>query len=409
MKDLRGTAKNNSINISASGNNCLLMLTESFNSNMEDWAQVKYVEKEPNDFFVNVSEVIHTGYRTEEVWKSVLFQLIFAKYVLHKEKINFTNFTLKENVFMHKFKITPPGIKYWKYIINGAQYYVPNNEWLVMISSDFSDNNIINIDRKGKYPFMYATIKKCHTMMMYNENIDAVKAGTIAALNYIITQETPVRNEAENKRDDADVELAKPVITPANIAKYREIRDNNDLIFRTANYAINESNTAIGVINVYSPAPPPVVLPLASPFDLALINVKANYIKTDEEILNEINILLRKINDSSSPLPESIKTLITEIISDTNITTIDSLFAKYFYKYLYDKMGYIISEKETETNEYLRLLNDNDLNIGDLVFNNFNTDNITTITYDDIINCQNGPVGKNICCNPEKNIIKYII
>ena len=40
-------------------------------------------------------------------------------------------------------------------------------------------------------------------------------------------------------------------------------------------------------------------------------------------------------------------------------------------------------------------------------FNNFNTDNITTITYDDIVNCQNGPVGKNICCNPEKNIIKY--
>ena len=39
--------------------------------------------------------------------------------------------------------------------------------------------------------------------------------------------------------------------------------------------------------------------------------------------------------------------------------------------------------------------------------NQFNTNNITTITYDDIINCQNGPVGKYICCNPEKNIIKY--
>jgi len=386
MTDLRKTAKNNSINISAtgaSGNNCLLMLTESFNSNMEDWAKIKYVEKEPNDFFVNVSEVIHTGYRTEEVWKSVLFQLIFAKYVLHKEKISFTNFTLKENVFMHKFKITPPGIKYWKYIINGAQYYVPNNEWLVMISSDFSDNNIINIDRKGKYPFMYATIKKCHTMMMYNEKIENdIKNATISALNYIITKETLVKDKAENERDKAEIELAKPIITPADSAKYTEIRDNNNLIFVAADNAINESNTAIGAISVYSPLPPPAPPPPpVSPFVLTRINVKAYYIKTDEEIVDEIKRLLLTINVNASPLPESIQTLITDITGDATITTIDFLFAKYFYKYLCDKMGYIISEKETETNEYLRLLNDNDLNIGDLVFYNFNNDmySISTI------------------------------
>ena len=46
-------------------------------------------------------------------------------------------------------------------------------------------------------------------------------------------------------------------------------------------------------------------------------------------------------------------------------------------------------------------------NISSDKYNNFNTDIANTITYDNIVNCQNGPVGKYICCNPEKNIIKY--
>ena len=34
-------------------------------------------------------------------------------------------------------------------------------------------------------------------------------------------------------------------------------------------------------------------------------------------------------------------------------------------------------------------------------------DSETTITYADVSNCWNGPVGKRICCNPEDNLIRY--
>jgi hypothetical protein len=124
---------------------CLLMLTEGVTRNIKDWStrMIKAEEfPDPNNLIV---EIAWTGYKPDDVWMSVLFQLIVAIYILHKEKINVNNFDLRENVFMKKINISSPGIKYWKYIINGAQYYVPNKEWLVLInSSNGFTNNILN-------------------------------------------------------------------------------------------------------------------------------------------------------------------------------------------------------------------------------------------------------------------------
>ena len=386
MKALRDNAQNQPIKLNTStGNNSLLMLTESVNINIIDWTKVKYEEKEPNDFYVNVSQVIQTGYRTEEVWMSVLFQLIFAIYVLHKEKINFTNFTLRENVFINKINITPPNIKYWKYIINGAQYYVPNNEWLVMINSDFLylDNNKINIDNKEKYPFMNSTIRNCLQIIKDNKSIDDVKVATIATLHIIITNVTNAitRLLAEIALADTNIANAKAARNKALEAKAGAIKASLEAENTKAANAITTANDALAYINGYNPIVPPALKYPDPTFNLPDLYVKTNYTKTDEDIVEEIKRLLLTILSDESSIPDNINTLITNISGDTNITTIDFLFARYFYKYLCDKMGYIISEKETETNEYLRLLNDNDLNIGDLVFNNFNNDmySISTI------------------------------
>lgn len=55
------------------------------------------------------------------------------------------------------------------------------------------------------------------------------------------------------------------------------------------------------------------------------------------------------------------------------------------------------------------LINDCDLNeiVGNIEFkNNHISDDYSTITLEDVNNCFNGPIGKQLCCNPEKNIIK---
>ena len=137
MKNLKDITYNSRIPISTTGDNCLLMLTEGINRNIEDWSQKIFKERSPNDP-IFITDIISTGYRTKDVWYSVIFQLIVAIYILFKEdiKIDFNNFSLKENVFIKRIKIAPSQIKYWKYIINEAKYYVPNEEWLVMINSN---------------------------------------------------------------------------------------------------------------------------------------------------------------------------------------------------------------------------------------------------------------------------------
>lgn len=121
---------------------CLLMLTEGVTRNIKDWATRMIKAQEYPDHNNLIVEIAWTGYKSDDVWMSVLFQLIVAIYILHKEKINVNNFNLINNVFMKKINISPP-LKYWKYIINGAQYYVPNKEWLVMINSSKEFTNKI--------------------------------------------------------------------------------------------------------------------------------------------------------------------------------------------------------------------------------------------------------------------------
>ena len=124
-------------------NNCLLMLTESVNYNIIEWMSKQYDKADENNNFY-VSKVVSSGVRSEEAWKSVIFQLLVAIHILHKNKIGFKNFSLKDNVFIKKIDITPPVIKYWKYIIGEANYYVPNHGFLVMIDSNFKDHIVID-------------------------------------------------------------------------------------------------------------------------------------------------------------------------------------------------------------------------------------------------------------------------
>jgi hypothetical protein len=145
INNLSGIYNNNNPSVSTSTNS-LLILTESVNYNIIQWASKQY---EKSDIFY-MSTVISTGVRSVEAWKSVIFQLLVAIYILHHNKIGFKNFSLKNNVFIKKIDITPPTIKYWKYIIDGVEYYAPNHGFLVMIDSNFIDINNIVIDKTDK-------------------------------------------------------------------------------------------------------------------------------------------------------------------------------------------------------------------------------------------------------------------
>jgi hypothetical protein len=117
--------------------NCLLILTESVNYTIKNWVTKKYGDSKSSIVpDINIIPIISTGTHSQETYKSVLFQLLVAIYFLQINNFNFTNFSL-QNVFIKTIDITPPNIKYWKYIINGIEYYVPNHGFLVMIDKQF--------------------------------------------------------------------------------------------------------------------------------------------------------------------------------------------------------------------------------------------------------------------------------
>jgi len=164
---------------------CLLMITESVNYNIIEWASKIYDKSENNKIYV--STVISTGVRSVEAWKSVIFQLLVAMFVLHSYKIGFKNFSLQNNVFIKKIDITPPGIKYWKYIINGVKYYVPNHGFLVMIDSNFEDNNNIVINDEYKDQINKSGVKYDYDSEISNKNI---KTNIKTIFEYFKSKET---------------------------------------------------------------------------------------------------------------------------------------------------------------------------------------------------------------------------
>lgn len=80
-----------------------------------------------------------SGFFTPQVWYSLLFQLASALYIMQRDaKVAFNSFSLYDNVFVKdlNFHSHP---KFYKYKIDGIEYYVPNYGYLIMLDSNFKD------------------------------------------------------------------------------------------------------------------------------------------------------------------------------------------------------------------------------------------------------------------------------
>lgn len=111
----------------------LVCLTEACNYNILGWAKKVYKK------IGNISSMTNTGYHPKHVWLSVLFQMMTALYVLQLKSVIINNFKIDRNVFIKD--INPGGnvTNFWKYRIDGIDYYIPNYGYLVIIDSNFKD------------------------------------------------------------------------------------------------------------------------------------------------------------------------------------------------------------------------------------------------------------------------------
>jgi len=160
---------NLTLNMEAISPHVLVALTESPNYNLYNWASKTYVN------YGNIKKMVHTGYHTKEVWFGVLFQIMAALYAMQKKGIVFRKFSIDDNVYIKDTKVSGNTNTYWKYIIDGISYYIPNHGYLVMIDSNYKDldssTKTVKKDDKNNEQKMKIRSRKLYGKCDWSEDI----------------------------------------------------------------------------------------------------------------------------------------------------------------------------------------------------------------------------------------------
>jgi len=112
----------------------IVCLTESYHYSILGWATKEYRSDGSN-----IKTMINMGYHPTYVWESILFQLIVALYVLQTHKIVINNFNIGRHVFIRDIDSKGVSTNYWKYKINGIEYFIPNYGYVLLIDTNFKD------------------------------------------------------------------------------------------------------------------------------------------------------------------------------------------------------------------------------------------------------------------------------
>lgn len=111
----------------------LILVTEAPHHNLYQWACRTY-EK---DGIVN--KMISHGFYDEKVWLNVIFQIVSALHVMQLHGIYMRCMTIQDNIYIKDLTSYGKAMGYWKYVINGVPFYVPNYGYIVMVDSNFKD------------------------------------------------------------------------------------------------------------------------------------------------------------------------------------------------------------------------------------------------------------------------------
>ena len=133
--------------LTESSSKSLIALTEAPNSNILKWASPL------SESFGAVKKMIETGYHTPDIWRSILFQMVYTCAVLQEKHILFSKFSLENNFFIKDLYSNPEKRGHWIYKVGEFDFYVPNYGYLLMFDSKYADiveyegNPVYNTDR----------------------------------------------------------------------------------------------------------------------------------------------------------------------------------------------------------------------------------------------------------------------
>ena len=139
-KKLRNYKVDNlNVDINKQSSDALVAVTEGPTHNLFKWASPIY------ESFGSVKKMISTGCHPDEVWMSVLFQLVHSFIVMEENGIVFDSFGIDKNVFIKDIKFDATNYGHWVYCVGNINFYVPNYGYVLLIDSKYGDLEFDNI------------------------------------------------------------------------------------------------------------------------------------------------------------------------------------------------------------------------------------------------------------------------
>ena len=140
-------------------NKCVVMITEAPTQNIFDWATKTYTLNNGP-----IKRMIQSGFHTDNVWKSILFQILVIFIVLINNNISINESSLENNFYIKDLRSDETNIGFWKYKIFGITFYIPNYGYLVVFDSKYHDlkngNRYLDIYLTGNLNFFHKIYAK---------------------------------------------------------------------------------------------------------------------------------------------------------------------------------------------------------------------------------------------------------
>ncbi len=122
------------------GKKDVALLTESPNMNLIQWTSNLYSSE------ANINKQLYTGFKTQESWEPILFQMLAVFYLMDKLEFTIVEMNLLNNFFVKDVaQYDGSGNQFWIYRINNIDFYVPCKGELLLVDSDYH-----NVTKKYK-------------------------------------------------------------------------------------------------------------------------------------------------------------------------------------------------------------------------------------------------------------------
>lgn len=124
--------------------NCImLLLTESPNQNIYQWSSNSYSKNR------GIHKMVHSGFKPEIHWKSVIAQMLIIFYTMNKYKFTIREMKIQSNFYIKDLNVHGDPKQFWQYTIGNIDYYIPNYGHLVMLDHNYKE--LIKPENKNKF------------------------------------------------------------------------------------------------------------------------------------------------------------------------------------------------------------------------------------------------------------------